>query len=192
MDSGQKTPVNFTGVFRKVFPFLSAAAALGGPLGTMAAALVGNALGMEKPPAGSGDAISNAIALAFADPTQRAALLKAEQDFQVQMQQLGYQHAEEIEAIAEKDRESARNREVQVKDWTPRILAFVVVVLCFSGEGWYFMHGTPQAAAPELIGRILGTLDSALILVLSYYFGSSSGSASKDATIANFAQNGKS
>src|SRR5258707_9085 len=177
----------FTDVLKKAFPFISAAASLGGPLGTMAASLVGNALGMQKTPANNGDAISNTIALAFADPTQRAALVKAEQDFQVQMQQLGYQHAEEIEAIAEKDRDSARNREIQVRDWTPRILAFVVVVLCFGGEGWYFMHGSPTTASPELIGRILGTLDSALILVLSYYFGSSSGSASKDATIANFA-----
>lgn len=177
----------FTDILKKAFPFLSAAASLGGPLGTMAAAAVGNALGLNKAPANNGDAISTAIATAFATPEQRAALLKAEQDFQIQMQQLGYQHAEEIEQIAAKDRDSARNREIQVKDWTPRILAFTVVVLCFGGEGWYFMHGSPQTASPELIGRILGTLDSALILVLSYYFGSSSGSASKDATIANFA-----
>lgn len=183
--------MSFTDVLKKAFPFLSAAASLGGPLGTMAAAAIGGALGLTKNPAPTADAISTAIAAAFADPAQRAALLKAEQDFQLQMAQLGYQHAEEIAAIAEKDRESARNREVLVKDWTPRILALVCVVLCFGGEGWYFTHGSPVSASPELIGRILGTLDSALILVLSYYFGSSSGSASKDATIAGFAANGK-
>lgn len=183
----------FTDVLKKSFPFISAAASLGGPLGTMAATLIGNALGLNKTPANNSDSISNAITMAFADPTQRAALIKAEQDFQLQMKALGYEHSEEIEQIAEKDRDSARNREIQVKDWTPRILAFVVVTLCFAGEGWYFTHGSPSNASGELIGRILGTLDSALILVLSYYFGSSSGSASKDATIANFAtQNGKS
>jgi hypothetical protein len=135
--------MGFTDVLRKAFPFISAAASLGGPLGTMAAAAVGKALGMDRVPANSGDAIANAIAVAFANPEQRAALLKAEQDFQLQMAQLGYQHAEEIEAIAEKDRASARNREIQVKDWTPRILAFIVVALCFAGEGIYFMHGAP-------------------------------------------------
>jgi hypothetical protein len=177
----------FTDVLKKSFPFISAAASLGGPLGTMAASLVGNALGLTKTPANNGDSISNAIALAFADPTQRAALLKAEQDFQVQMQQLGYQHSEEIEQIAEKDRDSARNREIQVKDWTPRILAFIVVILCFGGEGFYFMHGSPANASGELIGRILGTLDSALILVLSYYFGSSAGSDDKTKTLSAIA-----
>lgn len=181
----------FTDVLKKAFPFLSAAASLGGPLGTMAASAIGSALGLSKAPGPTSDAISTAIAAAFANPEQRAALLKAEQDFQLQMAQLGYQHAEEIEQIAAKDRDSARNREVQVKDWTPRILAFTCVVLCFGGEGWYFTHGSPASASPELIGRILGTLDSALILVLSYYFGSSAGSASKDATIAGFSQNGK-
>lgn len=180
----------FTDVLKKAFPFISAAASLGGPLGTMAATLVGQALGLGKTPANNPDSISNAIAAALADPTQRAALLKAEQDFQLQMQQLGYQHAEEIEKIAEQDRDSARNREIQVKDWTPRILAFVVVMLCFGGEGYYFMHGSPSSASPELIGRILGTLDSALILVLSYYFGSSAGSDDKTKTLSAIAQNG--
>jgi hypothetical protein len=32
----------------------------------------------------------------------------------------------------------------------------------------------------ELVARVLGTLDGALMLVLSYYFGSSSGSQAKD------------
>lgn len=180
--------MGFTDVLRKSFPFISAAASLGGPLGTMAAAMVGKAIGADKAPAGTADGISAAIASALASPEQRAALLKAEEDFQLQMQELGYKHAEDLEEIAAKDRDSARNREIQVKDWTPRILAFVVVVLCFMGEGWYFTHGAPSNASGELIGRILGTLDSALILVLSYYFGSSSGSASKDATIASFAK----
>lgn len=175
----------FTDVLKKAFPFLSAAASLGGPLGTMAASAVGSALGLNKAPANDGDSISTAIATAFATPEQRAALIKAEQDFQVQMQQLGYQHAEEIEQIAAKDRDSARNREIQVKDKTPRILALVVIVLTFAGEGWYFTHGAPANASPELIGRILGTLDSALILVLSYYFGSSAGSDRKTEIIAN-------
>jgi hypothetical protein len=36
----------------------------------------------------------------------------------------------------------------------------------------------------ELIARVLGTLDSALMLVLSYYFGSSAGSAEKNQIMA--------
>lgn len=170
--------MGFTDVLRKAFPFISAASSLGGPLGVMASAAVGKALGVDKAPTDAAG-LEKVIAGALGDPTQRAALLKAEQDFQLQMQELGYQHAEELEQIAAKDRDSARNREIQVKDFTPRILAGLVIVAAFGGEGWILTHGYPSNIAPELVGRILGTLDSALILVLSYYFGSSAGSAEK-------------
>ena len=175
----------FNDVMRKAFPFISAAASLGGPLGVMAATVVGKAIGADKPPAGTTDGIAGAIAGAMADPAQRAALVKAEQDFQLQMAELGYKDSEELAATAAADRASARNREIQVRDWTPRIMAFIVVTLCFAGEGLYFRYGAPANASPELIGRILGTLDSALILVLSYYFGSSAGSDRKTEIMAN-------
>jgi hypothetical protein len=179
----------FNDVLKKAFPFISAAAALGGPLGTMAAAVVGKAIGADKAPAATSDGIANAIATAIADPEQRTKLIQAEHDFQLQMAELGYKDAEELAATAAADRASARNREIQVRDWTPRVLAFIVVVLCFGGEGLYFRHGAPSNASPELIGRILGTLDSALILVLSYYFGSSAGSERKSELLANASTN---
>lgn len=181
--------MGFTAVLKKAFPFITAAASLGGPLGTMAAAAVGRAIGADKNPPSTADGIAAAIATALSDPTQRAALLAAEQQFQVQMAELGYKDAEELEATAAADRASARNREIQVRDWTPRILGFLVVILCFGGEGLYFRHGAPANASPELIGRILGTLDSALILVLSYYFGSSIGSDRKTELMANANEN---
>jgi hypothetical protein len=177
----------FTDVLKKAFPFISAAASLGGPLGTMAANALGAALGLNKPPANNSDSISQAIAVAMADPTQRAQLIKAEQDLQLQLAQLGYQNAQELESIAEKDRESARQRETIVRDWTPRILAYGVCGLCFSGEFLYLRYGAPPNVSPELVGRILGTLDAALLLVLGYYFGSSAGSARKDETIQGLA-----
>ena len=176
--------MGFTDVLRKAFPFISVAASLGGPLGTMAANAVGSALGVGKVDSSK---LSDVITSAMGNPEQLAALKKAEQDFQLQMTQLGYQHVEELEAIAERDRESARAREIATRDWYPKVLATLVVVLCFGGEAWYFMHGPPPSASPELIGRILGTLDSALILVLGYYFGSSSGSADKTRALADLA-----
>jgi hypothetical protein len=176
--------MGFTDVLKKSYPFILTAAGLGGPIGTMAATLVGKALNLGKSPAPTVDAISNVIANALADPAQRAALLQAEQQFQAQMAELGYKDAEELAATAAADTANARAREVALKDWTPKILAFVVVVLCFLGEGFYFTHGAPPNASPELIGRILGTLDSALILVLGYYFGSSRGSDRKTELLA--------
>lgn len=175
----------FTAVLKKAFPFITAAASLGGPLAIMAAAAVGKALGVDKNPDPNSDSVADAIATALGNPDQRAALIAAEQQFQLQMAELGYKDAEELAATAAADRANARNREIQVRDWTPRILGFLVVILCFGGEGLYFRHGAPANASPELIGRILGTLDSALILVLSYYFGSSIGSDRKTELMAN-------
>lgn len=176
--------MGFTAVLKKSFPFISAAAGLGGPLGTMAAQMVGKAIGASSTPAPTADGIAGAIATALTDPTQRAALLQAEQDFQKQMAELGYQNSEDLDKIAADDRASARSREVQVKDWTPRILAALVVILTAAGEGWVLTHGYPSSVSGELVGRILGTLDNAAILVLSYYFGSSAGSDRKTEILA--------
>lgn len=175
--------MSFTDVMKKAFPFISAAASLGGPVGTIAATVVGKALGVDNvEPTTEG--VSTAIATAFADPTQRAALIKAEQDFQVQMQELGYKDAEALAATAEADRASAREREIQVKDLTPRLLAVVVLSAAFFAEGYVLRYGYPPNVAGELVGRILGTVDAAVMLVLSYYFGSSAGSDRKTELLA--------
>jgi hypothetical protein len=175
--------VNF---LKKLAPFLSMGLSLAGPYGAIANKVLAPILGV-KPDA---PADQYAEALAKATPEQIEAIKKAEQDFQLQMKQLDIQSVDDLEKIAADDRASARNREIEVtkatgkKDWTPRILAFAVVILCFAGEGLYFFLGAPKNASPELIGRILGTLDSALILVLSYYFGSSAGSDRKTELLA--------
>src|SRR6185369_1457273 len=105
--------MGFTDILKKSFPFISAAAGLGGPIGTLAATAVGKALKLDKTPAPTIDGISNVIATALGDPAQRQALVAAEQEFQKQMAELGYNHVEELEKIAADDRASARNREIQ-------------------------------------------------------------------------------
>ena len=166
---------------KKLAPFLSAGLSLAGPYGALASKVLAPILG-TKPDAKEDDYTA---ALAKATPEQIQAIKQAEEQFQLQMKQLDIASVEELEKLASDDRASARNREIQVKDLTPRILAFAVVILCFAGEGLYFFLGAPRNASPELIGRILGTLDSALILVLSYYFGSSAGSDRKTELLAN-------
>jgi hypothetical protein len=175
--------MSFTDVMKKAFPYISAAASLGGPVGTIAATIVGKAIGASNvEPTTEG--ISTAIAAAFADPQQRAALIQAEQQFQLQMAELGYKDAESLAATAEADRASAREREVQMKDLTPRVLAAIVLIAAFVGEGYVLRYGYPPNVAGELVGRILGTVDAAVMLVLSYYFGSSSGSDRKTELLA--------
>jgi hypothetical protein len=173
--------MSFTDVLKKSFPFISAAASLGGPVGTIAASLVGKALGVDRVPATS-DGISNAIATAFADPAQRAALIQAEQQFQAQMAELGYKDAEALAATAESDRASARQREIQVRDWMPRLLG-TGIVSGFIVAVFLILSGHAKADS-VLAGTLVGYLSAKSELVLSYYFGSSSGSDRKTELLA--------
>lgn len=173
----------FTDVLKKAFPFLSAAASLGGPLGSLAASVVGKAIGLDKAPAGTADGIATAIATAFADPAQRTALIQAERDFQAQMAELGYKDAEELAATDEADRASARNREIQLKDRIPALLAIMVTLGFFSVLAFMLFRQVPQTGHDAML-LMLGGLGSAWTAVVSYYFGSSAGSERKTELLA--------
>jgi len=140
------------------------ATALGGPMwGIGVKALSSALLGHE-------DGTEDELTVALSNPTadQLAALKKIDNDFKVQMKSLEI----DLEAIAAKDRDSARNYAIQTKDITPRVLAIVVVV-AWTIVQWYMLNNVIDTSMRELIARVLGTLDGALMLVLSYYFGSS-------------------
>lgn len=69
------------------------------------------------------------------------------------------------------------------KDWTPTLIA-VMLFLIFAGANFFvFTHELPKGSE-TLIARVLGTIDSALGIVLAYYFVSSSQSEAKTETIA--------
>ena len=64
-----------------------------------------------------------------------------------------------------------------------RRIAALVIVGAFLGEGFALSHVIP-AGSEVLAGRVLGTLDSALLAVLYYYFGGSAGSDRKTELLA--------
>lgn len=139
------------------------ATALGGPVAGLAVkALSGALFGHE-------DASQDEIQAALANPTadQLAALKKIDADFKVQMKSLDI----DLERIAASDRDSARNYAILTHDITPRIIA-VLVIAAWVTVQWFLLHNVIPDAMRELIARVLGTLDGALMLVLSYYFGS--------------------
>lgn len=163
------------GFLKKAFPFISAAAGLGGPLGTLAAGMVGKALGVDKLPA-TIDGIS--AALAGATPEQLNQMKQIEADLQARLQQMGFSHVEELERIAENDRESARARQVAVKDKVPAVLSIGITIGFFGVLGLVAFHGVRDASR-DLVNIMLGSLGAAWISVVQYYFGSSSGSDRK-------------
>ena len=167
------------GFLKKAFPFISAAASFGGPLGTLAAGAVGKALGVDKVGTGVSDI---AAAIAGATPEQMVQLRQAEADTQVKLAQMGFTHAEELEKLAVEDRESARGLQAATKSWTAPVLAWVVVIsftLCVVAvlRGW----GRVEAA---FAGTLIGYLAANCNQVVSYYFGSSAGSDRKTELLA--------
>jgi len=169
--------MGFTDVLRKAFPFISIAASFGGPIGVMAANTVGKALGVDKVDPAK---LSDIIGTAMANPDQLLALKKADNDFKVQMEQLGLN----LEEIQEKDRESARDREKVVRDWTPKVLAYGVTLGFFGILIMMFTHSIPDTGHDVLL-VLVGSLGSAWIAIMNYYYGSSSGSAAKTEILAS-------
>lgn len=125
----------------------------------------------------------------FPDPNQAAKakmeLLQMEQDGRLkEMVQNNERFSQEVA-----DRQSARQREAQIatsdaapfinKIITP-VLAGGVVVLTFLLFGVVlFGSGTLDPGRKDLVIYILGALSSICGMVISYYFGSSSGSVQK-------------
>lgn len=156
------------GKIAEVAPTIGAvlAPATGGGSVVVGAAIgaIGRALGL---PEGASPQEVDA-ALAKATPDQLLALKKADQEFQLQMKKLDV----DLVKIAADDRDSARKREAATNDWTPRILAAFVVGLYIYVQ-WLLLNRVIAEDMREIAMRALGTLDGALMLVLSYYFGAS-------------------
>ena len=154
------------GIFGKLIENVAPtiATALGGPVAGMAVKALSTAL------LGHGDGSEDDItaALSSATPEQIAAIKRADNDFKVQMKQLDI----DLVRIAADDRNSARNMAVGTHSLTPSVMSYVIVV-CWAIIQYFLFTHVIEASMRELIARVLGTLDGALMLVLSFWFGSS-------------------
>jgi hypothetical protein len=85
----------------------------------------------------------------------------------------------DLERIAAGDRNSARNREIQTGDHTPKILAAAITIGFFGILFWMFIYGVPKNGNEALL-LMLGALQTAFTGVIAYFFGSSAGSKAKN------------
>jgi hypothetical protein len=169
--------MDFMKIIGAVAPTL--ATAVGGPIGGMAMKFITDALGI--PSDASKDDMAKAIS--SATPDQLLALKKAENDFAVRMKELDI----DLERIASSDRDSARRRESQVRDWMPRILAFTIVA-GFMATVFLVLLGAVDGMKDPLmattVGTLIGFVSAKCEQVVAYYFGSSSSSQQKTALLA--------
>lgn len=153
-------------------------AALGGPLGGMAGAMIAKALGVD--PANPEQA-ANILKTASAE--QLLVLKKAENDFTIALRELDIKAAD----ISGRDRDSARQREIALKDRVPGLLALLLTVGFFGLLGWLVGH-EPPSGSRDILNIMLGSLGTGWATMLAYYFGSSQGSDAKTGIIRKLAE----
>ena len=148
------------------------ATALGGPLAGLAIEAVSKAIGIDPKD------VQSTISEGKLSADQIMLLKQAEIDMAARAQEMGLDFAK----LNVEDRKSAREMQVTTHSHIPPTLAILIVVAWATVQG-FLLTNVIDPSMRELIARVLGTLDGALMLVLSFYFGSSSGSQTKDALL---------
>ena len=154
--------------------------ALAGPLGGAAASFIADKLGVKE---GTIEAVSDVLNSGKMTADQIASLKLAEIEFQKFLEQ----NKIDLEKIHAGDRDSARKLQIATQSNIPGILA-VGVTLGFFGILLYLLRfGVPPTGGDALL-VMLGALGAAWGSIVSYYYGSSSGSAVKTDALANLAR----
>ena len=170
---------NAADVLKAVVPAVGKA--LGGPFGGMLATKLSTVL-LGKPDATS-EELSKVIAAASSDDL--AKIKKIETEFLVSMKELDIDLAQ-IDAA---DRNAAREKEVVTKDWTPRFIAVLAIFSFFTYIGLVTFFPFSTKPNMEFVNLAMGWVGGVATSVVSYYFGSSSGSDQKNKTIDHMMTN---
>ena len=150
------------------------ATAMGGPLAGMAVEAISKAIGVDP------SEVQNTINSGKMTADQIASLQTAEIALKARAQEMGI----DFEKLAVADRTSARQMQISTQSFIPPALS-IMIVLAWAAVQFFLLTHVIEPTMRELIARVLGTLDGALMLVLSFYFGSSSGSQAKDTMLHN-------
>lgn len=161
--------IDWKDVLGKLAPL--AATALGGPLAGSVVAGIGSILGIDSP---TQDKIRDAIESGSLNAAQIAGLKELQLKLEAEEKERGFRYAD----LEFRDREGARNMMVQSGAKTPAILTWLIVVIVLGLEGALLFGAKPEVDA-IVLGRIMGTLDAALLSVLAYWFGTTHGSSRK-------------
>jgi len=172
--------MSFSSVVHKVTPWIATAASIAAPGAAPIIQLAAKALsgGLNTSVASNPQSIETAITTAMATPDQLATLKKIDDDFCIQMRQLGFQELEDLSKIDADDRADARAMQVQTKSKTPTMLAWAAVLTLLA---CIYMLGfrTLPPTGHDVLMMLLGTVAATYKDVYGYFFGSSAGSDRK-------------
>lgn len=183
-------------VIASVAPTL--ATMLGGPLAGTAVTALEGAFGLG---AGAGvEGITQVVQSGGMTPEIIASVRVADQKHAeiiaqqgIDLQKLNFAHEEATAQQAVQDRESARQREMSVRDNTPKVLTYLYTLALFTVIGVEFWIGVKQIIIDPLVKSTLDTLFGVLLTMVigskEYYLGtSSSESAAKSTHTSNGVQ----
>jgi hypothetical protein len=143
------------------------ATALLGPLGGGAVSAIGALFGISD---ATQDKIATAIKSATMTPEQIMGLKQLELDYQAKEKELGFKYAE----LSFKDRDSARKANVEGGlQGRIFVMSCILLIIGMSTEAFVLFYGVPQHIDDLITGRVLGMLDSVILLILTYYYGKS-------------------
>lgn len=171
-------------IAKKGAPLLASAVTggIGGPI----LGIVAEVFGVDSDDPGE---LEKAIA---SDPEAAIKLKQIQNEHKIELKKLAIESAK-VEAEREKsylgDIQNARSRETEIvkmtgkKDLTLYMLAWTVIVGFFILIGLLMKFDLPQGAT-GYVNQLFGALATGFGMVLSYFFGSSKGSADKNTILA--------
>ena len=169
--------MDFMSTLKQLAP--TVATALLGPLGGAAVSAIGSILGVSD---ATKDTIAQAIQNGQLTPEQIGKLKELELEYQNNEKERNFKYAE----LVFQDRDSARKANVAGGTQVYLFwLSLVLLSVALGSEVFVLFKGYPPSVPEIVVGRVLGLLDAVAMMVLSYWYGTTSGSAEKTKLLAS-------
>lgn len=168
--------------FKVAAPFLSAGLSLvpgGGPAVAILKSVASSVLKQDLKP----EELADKLTELSGTEAGRIQIKQMELEYSKAMSEMGFDHEEKVMELGNADRDSARKREMAVKDRIPGALALAVTLGFFGMLLIIGLHGI-KPESHDLMVAMTATLGTSWLAVMGYYFGSSSGSAAKTELLA--------
>ena len=165
--------MNWQDILKTVAP--TVASALLGPMGGIAVAAIGSAIGIDAP---TQDKIAKAFTAGQLTPEALEKIKLLELDYQNQEKERGFKYAE----LAFKDVDSARQMQIATHSKMPAVLTVMVTVGFFGILSLLFFHS--ELKGNEIVMVMVGQLSAVWAGCVTFYTGTTYGSASKNAMLA--------